>query len=130
MSLKLSELHLLIGKRVVVEMQGTSGTFEIEGNVRSADTTGIVLLAKEGPSIITISEMIDIYETDAPRPLVRRKLRHIGARQARQHLLDRHGMALDLIRATTAATAFILHEALNHSNLGHQHRPDGEEGDE
>lgn len=130
MSLKLSDLPNLVDKRVVIEMQGLSdGTYEIEGMVCAVNSTGLVLAVKGDTIILQTVDIVDINEADAPRPIVRRKVRHIPARQARQHLLDRHGVPLDLIRGTSPKTAYVLHQATDHSNLGHMHEAP-EEGDE
>jgi hypothetical protein len=124
----LSELKALVNSPVVVEFTrvGSSETIKAEGMLLKAGAQGIVFESKGKTEIIPLWAIIDLYAFTAPRKVVRRKVQALLSKRARQHLLDRHGILWDLIKFTTEATAFAMHERIDHSNLGHQHRAPGD----
>lgn len=127
MEVRMSELPALVGERVAMRISGHYGHMDVEGEVVTASQSGLVLLSKsEGTMIIGIDEIDELHKTVSPGKIVRRKIRHIPETQARQHLLDRHGVPWDLVRGMTPRNAFRMHEGIDHSNLGHKHRAEGD----
>jgi len=100
---------------------------ELEGKVLSADASGLVILVKNKPIIVEARDILDIHRSSLPSKIVRRKMRYIPPWQARQHLLDRHGLQWDLIKMLAVKSAGALHDKIDHTNLGHQHRESEED---
>lgn len=126
------ELMAMIGGNVVVEHNGSeSGSIKTEGKILRVGAPGIVLESRLKTEIIPLDRIIDCYPFVPPRKVVRRKVRFMPEHQSRQHLLDRHGMLWDLIKFTTDTTAWSMHNLIDHTNLGHQHRhPEDDSPDE
>jgi hypothetical protein len=124
----LNELVGLVDSPVVVEFTRptSSETIKTDGMLLRAGPQGIVFESKGKTEIIPLVAIIDLYPFTAPRKVVRRKVQQLLQRRARQHLLDRHGIPWDLIKFTTEATAFVMHQKIDHTNLGHQHRAPGD----
>ena len=129
---KTSDLPLLVGEQVIVEMHSSGGdgdTIELEGLLQAADLqAGLVLQTREGSIIIPAIDLVDVYKASAPKKIVRRRIRYIPEPQAKQHLLDRHGMEWDLIKMLSPKRAHDVHNAFSHNNLGHRHQPRETEG--
>ncbi len=132
MAIRMSELPLLIDSRVTVEVQEEEDTspWAVEGVLIAISDAGVVVKNSDGSHILLFDVVIDVSKAMTSRKIIRRKLRFITAQQARQHLLDRHGVPWDLTKVLTAANAFEMHSRIDHSNLGHQHRTQEEEGGE
>lgn len=127
MEKKMSELKGLLNTIVLVEVRSPDGEInKSDGTLLGIDVQGIVFESKGKVSIIPLEAVIDINPFTAPRKVVRRKVQAVLERRARQHLLDRHGLLWDLIKFVSEKTAYIMHDKIDHSNLGHQHRPPGD----
>lgn len=127
MDINLTELKGLVGAVVVAEYASPSGEMvKSDGKLVRAAAHGVVFEANGKTSIIPITSIISIVPFTTPRKVVRRKVQFLLSRRARQHLLDRHGFFWDLIKFTTEETAFTMHQNIDHKNLGHQHRAQGD----
>lgn len=124
----MKELSGLVNTTVVVEYTRPDGTEtnKADGILKAVGEAGIVFESKGRTEIIPWPHVVDIYAFTPPRKVVRRKVQHLLTRRSRQHLLDRHGMLWDLIKFISEKTAFQMHERIDHSNLGHQHRAPGD----
>ncbi len=123
---KLSDLPGLVGKQVTVELEdGDLGDLpmEVTGKMLAADPKeGCVVETKDGTIILSLSEIRDVNIAQPRTKVVRRMLRWIPERQVKQHVLDRHGMPWDIIRAMSHRGVHLMHDAIDHSNLGHRHQ--------
>ena len=118
------------GEDVILELQDADDLHPriVQGKLLRASYHGIAIQEANQTSIIDLSIVQDIYPASKQGKVVRRRLRYIVALQVRQHLLDRHGMQFDLIRALTPKVAKQLHDKIDHSNLGHRHKDRAELG--
>lgn len=100
-----------------------SDTFTTQtGRVSAASSAGIVLQARGKTFIIESHNIIDIEEMDRRKRLIRRYVRTIpSGRSAKQHLGDRHGILVSVLNSVDEETAYMMHENINHNDLGHQH---------
>lgn len=112
------------GVAVVLEVQkdGDASVSQIHGKLIKADYHGLVIQERTQTSIVALDIVLDAYRADKQGKIVRRKVRYMIAQQVRQHLLDRHGLAFDLIKALSPSNAKKLHDNIDHFNLGHRHR--------
>lgn len=129
MSIRISELPSLVETRVLLEVQqgGDESPWELEGTLMAVSDVGVVVKTGDGTHIFLQEHILDISKSSIPRKIVRRKIRYIIAAQARQHLLDRHGMPWDLTKMLRPDAAREMHDKTDHSNLGHQHRTEGDD---
>lgn len=126
---RLSDLPNLVGKQVTVELE-TDGDLplEVTGQLLAVDIAiGIVVENRDGTVIIKLPEIKDVSVALPRTKLVRRMLRWMPPRQVKQHVLDRHGMPWDIIRAMSHQGVHDMHALIDHSNLGHRHQPKDEE---
>ena len=132
--MKLSELGDAVGTDVSVEVYDPSepskASTHLTGELLAFSDTGLVVRTKDGVKIIDLMTIVDVTEAAPNRKIIRRKVRYIPAHQARQHLLDRHNLPWSIVREMTAETAHRYHERVDHEDLGHRHRPEGEGGGE
>jgi hypothetical protein len=120
------------GKKIVVTVnlaepnEKGESTIEMEGTAQSANDLGILLKPK-GRTNLELIEAKDIEEIRfAPEPdrkLTAKTLKDVEYGQAKQHLLDRHGLRLADVNALTEQAAFDYHAGLDHValDLGHVH---------
>ncbi len=132
--MKLSELGDMVGKDVSIERYDPSepmkASTHLTGELLAFGAGGLVVRTKDGVEIIETLSVVDVVEAAPNRKIIRRKVRYIPTHQARQHLLDRHNIPWSLVREMTPETAHKLHERIDHHDLGHRHRPEGEGGEE
>lgn len=124
MEVTTSDLPGLVGKVLVVQVVVDSDDEdyrEITGRCLVAAATGLVIQTKSRSEIINMDDVIDIILEQKARRLSRRKLGVIPDDAVRQHLLDRHGMPLDLVKKLDVAAAVEIHSKVDHSKLGHVH---------
>jgi hypothetical protein len=125
MSVEVAELEKNVGNRVVLHIVQEDGSLEeVEGKLEAASVAGVAFKAKGKSSIDLLTvEQIEELQTapEKPKPVSQKKLKPIELGQARQHLVDRHGVELKWARDADEAKAFEYHEGLDHSNLGHTH---------
>lgn len=102
----------------------------ITGLVTKANAMAILVRPRGKQFVLVDAESIaSITEIDSPVKVPRIKVRSmekILTDQVRQHLADRHGLSLGLI-PDGADEAEKLHDQIDHSKLGHHHRPDVDE---
>lgn len=123
-SLTVADLKAAVGSKArltVPSKKSPTGVIDIEGTVLAAEQTGVVLQTTKGVEIFELAQIYEAVSVAPTRKLVRRKLSALPDSQARQHLIDRHGMPVDLVRSLTAEQAGNVHRQVNHSNLGHMH---------
>lgn len=94
----------------------------ISGKVTDVSPRGLVLAAKSAATIILEADILDIrLKRDR---VIARMVRTYGPRDdVRQHLADRHGTSMSLLRTLDPAVALVYHDKLDHKDLGHQHGP-------
>lgn len=117
-------------KHVTVTYLDEGENKTITGLVTKANAMAILVRPK-GKSfvLVDVESVASITEVDTPVKVQRIKVRSmekILTDQVRQHLADRHGLSLGLI-PDDATEAEKLHDAIDHSKLGHHHRPDVDE---
>lgn len=135
MSVTLQEVKEFEGKDVILHRRQEDGSLaELTAHVKMATEAGIAVKVK-GKSALEFIPSIDEIEEIAAAPVkaksvVQKKLKPIEVGQARQHLLDRHGIDFSWAKDADEQAAFEYHQGLDHSNLGHVHeapKPDERE---
>lgn len=115
------QLVELTGKDVTLTL--TEGN-TLEGKVEAASEAGIAFKEKgKGKLDLYTPDQITGVEAapEKPKPVTQKKLKPIALGQARQHLLDRHGVTLAWAKDADEQAAFEYHQGLDHSDLGHKH---------
>jgi hypothetical protein len=101
----------------------------LEGKVISASDAGLCIRHRGGPVIIDANKIIgEIEEIKRPprRKIMRRYVRLIDAdTPAKQHLADRHGTFVSVLDSVDEDTARLMHDKIDHEDLGHRHGPRG-----
>jgi hypothetical protein len=126
MTTTIESLQKYIGKEVIVHLvQDDNSAKEFTGRIEAATVAGIVFKEKGKSGMQLIESPAKIYEIDfAPvkqKAVVQKKLVPVEFGQARQHLVDRHGVELQWAKDADEKAAFEYHEGLDHTNLGHKH---------
>lgn len=129
MSIKASELPNFKDKIITVQVDltrsdpGGDETYrEVTGRCLHATPEAIAVQPPRGKmEIIKIEDILDVDEQARPRRLVRRWIDVIPTESVRQHLIDRHGMPFDLVRALSVEDAEKMHNTIKHDSLGHEH---------
>lgn len=126
MSVEVEQLESFVGKQVILHVRNEDGTLaELEGKIEAASVAGLAFKPK-GQSSLDLYMPNQIEELQAapekPKPVTQKKLKPITLGQARQHLLDRHGVELSWAKEADEQAAFDYHAGLDHSNLGHIHK--------
>jgi len=121
----LEDLQKYVDKEALVHIKdGDRGTREVTGTIKAATVAGVPFKEK-GKSGLELLTVDDIYEIDfaptKPKSVTQKKLNPIEFGQARQHLIDRHGVELSWAKDADEKSAFEYHNGLDHSNLGHTH---------
>lgn len=93
---------------------------KLSGKVTNVSPRGIVLSAKSSATIVLVADIVNIrLKRDR---VVSRMVRIFGSQDdVRQHLADRHGTSMSLLRTLSPEVALQYHDKINHSDLGHQH---------
>ena len=130
MSVKLEDLQKHIKKESILHILQEDGSLkEITATIQAATVAGVVFKEK-GRSTIELTEADKIEEITAapvkPRPVQQKKLKPIEFGQARQHLIDRHGVQLSWAKDADEQAALDYHAGLDHTDLGHVHVSDNE----
>lgn len=125
MSVTLEQLQQFINKEAVFHLIQEDGSLqEVTGTIKAASVAGVPFKVK-GKSGLEFSTVDKFHEIDyAPvkaKAVTQKKLNPIEFGQARQHLVDRHGVELSWAKEADEKSAFEYHENLDHSNLGHTH---------
>ena len=125
MSVTIEDLQQYVEKPVIVHLITDEGTLdEVHGEIKAATVAGVAF-KKKGTSGLQLLDVSKIEEVaSAPvkaKPVTQKKIAPIEMGQARQHLLDRHGVELAWAKEADEKSAFEWHASLDHSNLGHIH---------
>lgn len=123
--MKFADLLALRGEQVVIELDDEEllTPTELQGRLIEADReNGLVVETKVGTMIVPMTDVLAVEKATPPGKIVRRTIRPIPLSQVKQHLLDRHGLGWDIVKAMTAKSCLDLHNKIDHSNLGHRHR--------
>lgn len=151
---RISDIADLVDKMVTVQVdisrQSEDEDFrEVNGKLLAVSPNGLVIQNKTGTEIIGLADLLDIEETpkqlslhivrrwvkpvtpgSATGTVIKRWVEEEAMPSVRQHLADRHGVPLDLIKAATPEAALMLHDGIDHKLLGHEHgvKPPGTRG--
>lgn len=118
----MSDLEKYNEKKVVL----TIGGEKTEGKVMAASAIGIVFKAKgsSATKLIEAKDIEDIAEVVAgPKKLKSRVIPQVHDAKNREHLIERHGYKVSEIEKLSEEDAKAFHDSLDHSDLGHSHRP-------
>lgn len=105
---------------------------EVTGKCVASGEKGLVLQVKGRTLIFEAKDILDV-EVIGKRRNSRVSIRWIDKIDqtiVRQHLLDRHGLPLAIVRGLSSTDAMRMHDAVDHEKLGHRHgvRPPGKPG--
>jgi hypothetical protein len=96
----------------------------LEGRILRVEQRDFAIKTQFKTWIIPLAELLEIERLEGRRrALTVRYLRVFEAGEVRQHLLDRHGLAHDLLTNVDQEVAMELHNRIDHSHLGHRHEP-------
>lgn len=92
----------------------------ISGKVTNVSPRGLVLAAKSSATIIMADDILEVrLKRDR---VITRMVRVFGPQDdVRQHLADRHGTFVSLLRSLSHEIALSYHNKIDHRDLGHQH---------
>ena len=125
MTVAVAELEANIGKQVVLHLKQEDGSLkELEGKLEAASAAGLAFKEKGKSNLdLYMPDQVESLQAapDKPKSVSQKKIKPIVEGQARQHLLDRHGVPLDWAKKASEKEAFEYHKNLDHSNLGHVH---------
>jgi hypothetical protein len=125
MSVTLEQLQPFIDKEAILHVVQDDGTLkEITGTIKAATVAGVPFKEKGKPGLelTTVDKIEEIdYAPVKAKAVTQKKLKPIEFGQARQHLVDRHGVELSWAKDADEKTAFDYHATLDHTNLGHVH---------
>lgn len=111
-------------KYVTTADDGSKTEHEIVFNVDTAAPAAIMGKEKGKSSIQMIEARnilgIELAE-EKPKNILKKHLKPVELGQARQHLVDRHGYAVNDIAPMAEQKAFDFHAEADHSALGHDH---------
>lgn len=125
MTVTIEDLQKFVNKESVFHLLQDDGSLrEVTGVIKAATVAGVPYKEK-GKSSLELATVDKIHEIDfAPtkeKSVTQKVLAPIEMGQARQHLLDRHGVELSWGKSADEKSAFDYHAGLDHSNLGHRH---------
>lgn len=117
----------LISKSTVIEEDGGLSHIEVSGRITVVNQVGGVFLFK--PRSQRTTHMLETDKvTDVElaasvtlRPVGQKSLRPLNVQNARRHLADFHAWALGTLNQMSDEVALQEHEALDHTDLGHNH---------
>lgn len=93
---------------------------KLSGKVTSVSPRGIVLSARSTAIIILASDILGV-RLKRDRVVTRMVRLFDDNDDPRQHLADRHGTSVTLLRTLAPETALKYHDKIDHTDLGHQH---------
>ena len=124
--LQASELYQFINHNVTVTLSDFKAAElnladpNIAGKVVDVSDKGIVLSAKNAAIILSRQDILNLRFRR--QRVVSRMVRIFGRQDdVRQHLADRHGTWISLLRTLNPEAALRYHEKIDHKDLGHQH---------
>lgn len=125
MSVTLEDLQPFVDKEAIFHLiQEDGSTKEITGTIKAATVAGVPYKekGKAGLELTTVDKFYEIdYAPVKAKSVTQKKLNPVEFGQARQHLIDRHGVQLSWAKDATEKDAFEWHNNLDHSDLGHSH---------
>lgn len=125
MSVTLEALEPYIEKESILHIVQEDGTLkETTGTIKAATVAGVAFKekGKSGLDLLTVDKIEEIdYAPIKQKSVTQKKVKPIEFGQARQHLIDRHGVELSWAKDADEKSAFEYHEGLDHTNLGHVH---------
>ncbi len=92
----------------------------LSGRVTNVSPSGLVFSVKSTTHIFMAPEILEI-RLRRGRVVVRVVRDFTGQDDVRQHLADRHGTSIVMLRSLTAEVALAYHAKIDHSDLGHRH---------
>lgn len=100
---------------------------EIEGTILSANDAVGVQIKPTGKPLGILIKTADIEEGSirlvptALRTFKQKVIKQVSLDTVRQHLLDKHSFSLALINTADEKRAIEIHDAIDHTDLGHAH---------
>lgn len=92
----------------------------VTGKVTKVSNSGIILSARSTTTILLAEDITDI-RIRRGRVVVRMVRVFSDRDDVRQHLADRHGLWIGLLRSLSPEAAHAYHEKIDHADLGHKH---------
>lgn len=95
----------------------------VTGRIETISDTAVIIRTRAGSEVVTNARIVDLPVVLPPRrnsKVIVRTLRPLET-TVRQHLVDRHGLVVDLANALTEDQAVAYHNRIDHGNLGHRH---------
>jgi hypothetical protein len=131
MPFDLSTVEPLVDKKVIItynlsepDEDGNTAT-EVEATMMAvAPGIGIMVRprGKQQGLLIEENDIENIVQVAAvARPIKQKLLREMNLDDVRQHLADRHGVAVTWLNAAAPQQAFDYHADIDHSDLAHTH---------
>lgn len=122
----LEQLQPYVDKEAIIHLKQEDGQLtEITATIKVATVAGVGYKEKGKSGIELLANADPIEEIDyAPvkqKSVSQKKLQPIEFGQARQHLVDRHGVTLSWAKDADEKAALEYHNGLDHSDLGHRH---------
>lgn len=93
------------------------------GKVTNVSPSGIVFSVKSTTHIFMAQDILEI-RLRRGRVVVRVVRDFTSQDDVRQHLADRHGTSMVMLRSLSAEVALAYHARIDHSDLGHRHGPE------
>jgi hypothetical protein len=127
-----TDLKAFEGKKVVLvrnldkpNAEGNTAE-ELEGTLVAVAAEAVMFKPKGKTSaqLIEVKDLESVNHADAGvRKLTRKTLKIVEFGQARNHLLERHGLTLTVVNEMTEQAAYDSHAGIDHvaSDLGHVH---------
>ncbi len=97
---------------------------EHEGKISAVSPILIMFVPKGTRSgeLVTVADVQDIQlRPEKPRKLSQKSMDPVTTGRVRRHLLDYHGTTLAEVNGMGDVEAEIFHDAIDHSDLGHNH---------
>lgn len=133
MSVAVEELQKHLEKEVTLTVIEGGEQKKVVGTMKAATVAGVPWKekGKAGVSLLTVDQIAAVeVAPEKPKSVTQKKLKPITEGQMRQHLADRHGIALSWCRNASEEEAVAFHNTLDHADLGHKHVADEEKSSE
>lgn len=92
----------------------------LSGKVTNVSPVGIVFNAKSTTHILAAHDILEI-RIKRGRVVTRVVREFTSEDDVRQHLADRHGTSMVMLRSLSPEVALTYHARIDHSDLGHRH---------
>lgn len=102
---------------------GSNERYE-EGVIEAGSAVGAVFRIKGERKtwLIEASSIVSIMLVDDPNRVKQKIMPAVEYGRMREHLADRHNFYLSALNVLSEENAIVMHETIDHSDLGHRHR--------